>query len=296
MILVDLNQVMISNMMAQIGSHTNIEVEENLLRHMVLNALRIYKNKFSAEYGELVICCDDKDYWRKKSFPYYKAHRKAARDKSDLDWQQIFSALNNIRDELRDHFGYRFVKVDHAEADDIIGTLCYEYGVELWPSQDDGRDPFWDKILILSGDKDFMQLQRFVNVDQYDPVRKRKLRSDKPDKYLQEHILKGDRGDGVPNFISAGDVFMTGGRQKPLRSSKLNKLLEVSFDEMENFLQGDEKAGWIRNRTLVDLAFTPEEIKNKVLKEFEKVPAKNSLFNYFVEHKLKNLMEHISEF
>jgi len=296
MILIDLNQVMISNLMAQIGSHKNVEVEENLLRHMVLNALRIYRNKFVQEYGELVICCDDKDYWRKKQFPYYKAHRKAARDSSELNWPHIFNCLNNIRDELKQSFGYRFVKVDHAEADDIIGTLCYHFGVELWPAQDDGRDPFFDKILILSGDKDFMQLQRFLNVDQYDPVRKRKLRSEEPDKYLQEHILKGDRGDGVPNFMSPGDVFMAGGRQKPLRSSKLNELLKISFDDVEQSLQGAEKEGWIRNRTLVDLAFTPDEIRKEVLEQFNNVPQKKSLFNYFVQHKLKNLMEHISEF
>ena len=40
MILVDMNQVMISNMMMQIGNHQNAQVDENMLRHMILNTLR----------------------------------------------------------------------------------------------------------------------------------------------------------------------------------------------------------------------------------------------------------------
>ena len=166
MILVDLNQVMISNLMAQIGSHQNVDVDENLLRHMILNAIRGYRNKFTEEYGELVICCDSTNVWRKDVFPYYKAHRKTARDSSELDWHNLFNCLNKVRDELQEFFPYKFLMVDTAEADDIIGVLCHMHGKMLGSS---------DPIMILSGDKDFMQLQKFTNVHQWDPVRKRKL-------------------------------------------------------------------------------------------------------------------------
>jgi|TARA_R110002074_G_scaffold241138_1_gene412846 hypothetical protein len=293
MILVDLNQVMISNLMAQIGSHTNIDLDENLLRHMVLNALRGYKNKFSNEYGELVICCDSTNIWRKDVYPYYKAHRKKARQDSDLDWSSLFESLNKIRDELKEFFPYKHIQIDKAEADDIIGVICHEHGAVLG----DGAE----KILIMSGDKDFAQLQIHTNVYQYDPVRKRKLRHDKPESYLVEHILKGDRGDGIPNVLSQDDCFVAGIRQKPLRQTVINKITEaISALGGINNVDGSTEEwvpNFIRNRELVDLNRTPEYLRSQVLEEFNKpTQSRGKLFNYFIKSKLTNLMESISEF
>ena len=126
--LLDISQVMISNLMQNIGNHTNIEIDTGLLRHMVLNSIRAYNLKFRNEYGELIIACDGGRSWRKDVFPYYKANRKKSRDESELNWSEIFEALNAIRDELRDNFPYRVIHVNNAEADDVIGALCNEYG------------------------------------------------------------------------------------------------------------------------------------------------------------------------
>jgi len=292
MILVDLNQVMISNLMAQIHGRGDVDVSEELLRHMVLNSLRSYRNKFSEKYGELVICCDDTNNWRKKLFPYYKAHRKTARDESSYDWPHIFNCLNTIRDELKEFFPYRVIQVSTAEADDLIGVLCHEYGVELGESV---------PILILSGDKDFIQLQKFCNVDQYDPIRKRKITHNDPHEYLLEHIIKGDRGDGIPNALSKDDVFVTGGRQKPVRQTTLSKIKSTVIERGDhNLTQELEWAlGFQRNRALIDLQFTPSEIKSQVLDQFlandERI-SRPGLFNFFVSRKLNNLIENISEF
>ena len=284
MILVDLNQVMISNLMAQIGSHKNVELDENLLRHMILNALRGYKTKFSAEYGELVICCDSTNIWRKDVFPYYKAHRKSARDSSELDWHNLFNCLNKVRDELKEFFPYKFIMVDTAEADDIIGVLCHMHGKVLGNG---------DPIMILSGDKDFMQLQKFSNVSQWDPIRKRKLVTNDPHKFLIEHILKGDRGDGIPSALSPGDVFVTGGRQKPMRQTFINKTMEEIQDGSFDY----DSIEFRRNEILVDLNQTPTHISVEVAKQYENEPADRSgLFNYFIKNRLTNLMEHIGEF
>lgn len=290
MILVDLNQVMISNLMAQLGAYTNVQVDEGLLRHMVLNGLRNYRNKFFDEYGELVICCDDKNYWRKQSFPYYKAHRKQAREESELDWSQIFNCLNSVRDELKEFFPYKHLQVDTAEADDIIGTLCHEYGMPLLNGGN------YEKILILSGDKDFMQLQKFANVTQYDPIRKRFLKTDDPETFLLEHILKGDRGDGVPNILSNGDTFVSGGRQKPLRASVITAIKKDGFQSWTGH-NDIVQLNFDRNKQLVDLSMTPDYIRLNILEQFEQQPNDRSrLFNYFVQNKLSTLMENISEF
>ena len=284
MIILDLNQVMISNLMVQLGNHTNTEVEENLLRHMILNSIRLYKNKFGKDYGELVIACADKNYWRRQIYPYYKANRKKAREKSELDWTKIFEALNKIRAELKEIFPYPTIQVDTAEADDIIATLCERYSMN--------SD---EKILILSGDKDFNQLQKYKNVDQFDPVRKKWIRADDPYKYVQEHIMRGDTGDGIPNFLSDDDTFVSDKRQKPLTQKKIDAYLGKDPKE---FCDAAMLRNYMRNQQLVDFEFIPADIKSRILSEYEAQSGKSrdKLFNYFIQNKLKNLMEDLQDF
>ena len=273
--------------MGQLYSSKTNEVEEDLLRHMVLNGIRSYRNKFSEEYGELVICCDDTNNWRKDSFPYYKAHRKTNRDESDLDWPNIFNCLNNIRDELKEFFPYKHIRVNRCEADDIIGTICHTEGVALG----DGKE----KILVLSGDKDFIQLQVYANVSQYDPVRKRMIKHKDPAQYLLEHIAKGDRGDGIPNALSADDTFVSGGRQKPMRAKRLEEIMEAVGNK--DYSLHEWAAGYQRNEILVDLINTPDELQEQILEQFEVDPGgRDGLFNYFVKKRLNGLIENISEF
>lgn len=285
MIILDLNQVMISNLMMQLGNHTNTQVEEDLLRHMILNSIRGYRQKFYKEYGELVIACDDKNYWRRQVYPYYKANRKKNREKSELDWTSIFEALNKIRAELRAIFPYPTIQVDGVEADDVIATLCEQHG-GIVSSQ---------RILILSGDKDFIQLQKYSNVEQFDPVRKKWIKADDPYKYLQEHILRGDTGDGIPNVFSDDDTFVTSKRQKPLTQKKLDSYLGK---KPETFCDDAMLRNYKRNQQLVDFEFIPSEVKTRILDEYKAQSGKtrDKLFNYFIQNKLKNLMEVISDF
>ena len=283
MILVDLNQVMISNLMVQIGGSKNVDLDENLFRHMILNSLRAARKKFNGSFGELVICCDDKNFWRRQRFEYYKANRKKYREQSDIDWSNVFNILNKVRDEIDTYFPYKVIRVSTAEADDVIATL-----VKL------NHD---EATLILSGDKDFIQLHKYPKVKQYDPVHKRWIKDKDPYRYLIEHIARGDRGDGIPNYISSDTCFVNGTRQKPLRAKYLSKL-EGTVDQVENsFEDEEEKRGWIRNRMLIDLEYIPEDIQQQVVNKFD-VPDKgrDKMFNYFVKFKLKHLMEDISEF
>jgi len=287
MIIIDFNQICISTLYAQIGNHTNVDIEPSLLRHMVLNMIRGLRSKFKEDYGEIIIACDDRNYWRKEIYPYYKANRKKAREASDMDWNLVFDSFNTIRTELKEFFPYRVIQVEHAEADDIIATLAYEYGRILTTPSD-------EKIMILSGDKDFIQLQKFANVEQYDPVRKRKITHNDPDQYLFEHILKGDSGDGVPNVLSSDDVFVSGSRQKPLTQKAITNLNSTAKESWpDNVLRN-----YSRNKMMVDLSCVPDNIKQQILYKYEEQSGKDrsQLFNYFIKYKLKNLTEHIGDF
>lgn len=284
MIIVDLNQVMLSNLLMQLGNHTNAQIEENMVRHMILNSLRSYRVKFCAEYGEMIIACDNTNIWRKKIFPYYKANRKKSQENSDMDWKAIFECMNKIRSELKEFFPYRVIDIESAEADDVIGTLVMNFGTEV------GGQP----ILILSGDKDFIQLHTYANVKQYDPTRKKWITHDDPELYLKEHVMKGDAGDGVPNILSSDNCFVIGERQRPLTAKKIEKYLKITPNEMESQIARN----YFRNVQLIDLNYTPEEIREKIMKSYHEQQNKDrsKLMNYFIIHRLKNLTEHISEF
>ena len=281
MIIVDFNQVMISNLMMQIGNHTNIPIEEGLFRHMVINSLRSYKQKFGDEYGEMIIACDDKNYWRKQIFPYYKANRKKNREESELNWTNIFEIFNKIKQEIKDNLPYPVIQVDTAEADDIIASLVK------------GTDNA-HKIIILSGDKDFVQLQTHSNVKQYDPVRKKWINHDNPERYLVEHILKGDAGDGIPNVLSDDDTFVADKRQKPLTQKKINKI----YNDGAVILDNTTDRNFMRNKHMVDLSMVPESIRTEVINKYqsEQGKDKSKMFNYFINFKLKNMMENIGDF
>jgi hypothetical protein len=278
MILVDFNQVMISNLMYQLGNHTNIPLDEGLFRHMVLNSLRTYKKEFSNDYGEIVIACDDKNYWRKQLFPYYKANRKKKRDESEINWNTVFEIFNKLRTEIKDNFPYRVVVVESVEADDIIATLVMENTDE--------------KILILSSDKDFIQLQKFNNIKQYDPIRKRWIKHDNPEFYLWEHIMKGDAGDGIPNVLSDDDTFVTNKRQRPMTAKKIE-----AYWGGENIPE-EIKRNINRNKSLVDLTQIPTYVKEQIISKYHSEANKDrsKIFNYFIKHRLKNLMENVGEF
>jgi hypothetical protein len=286
MILVDFNQICIANLMMQLKYS---ELSEDLIRHMILNSLRSNRQKFTNDFGELVICCDDKNYWRKDIFPYYKAHRKKDRESSPLDWNLIFGMLNRVRDEIRETFPYKVIQIDRAEADDIIASICHKYG--HLGIKNGSAEP----ILILSSDKDFAQLQKYANVEQYAPNTKKWIRISNPERYLREHILRGDRGDGIPNFLSKDSCFVTGERQKPLSAKKVEAW--SSLDPVD-FCDTNMLRNYNRNETLVNLDCVPDYMQNSIIDLFDKYeePSRKGLLNYFIKNRLSNLTEHIGDF
>ena len=277
MILVDFTQVVISNLMVQMKMHKG-EVNEDMIRYMVLNSLRSYQKKYSPEWGELVLCNDAPNTWRKDFFPLYKANRKKSRKNDDKDWGLIFETLNKVKEEIRDNFPYHYLYVEKAEADDIIAVMTKHHHAQ--------------RILILSGDKDFQQLQTYPFVKQYSPVLNKWLETDNAENFLKEHILKGDTSDGIPNILSDDNCLDEGIRQKALRSKTFTEYMENGVDKEDKYYRN-----YKRNETLIDLNFIPENIEQQVLEQFENSnPPKGKVFNYLVKHRLNNLMDNIGDF
>ena len=280
MILIDMNQIAVANLMMNLKMNNSKTIDESMVRHMILNSIRMYRMEHHNEYGEVVLTWDSKHSWRRDYFPEYKASRRKGREESDLDWEDIFGTLNKIRNEIKQNFPYKYLEVFGAEADDIIGFLCEENKNE--------------KIMIISGDKDFIQLQKYPNVKQWSPITKKDVNGFDPTIYLKEHILKGDTSDGVPNILSPDNTFVDGLRQRPLSRKKIQSWLLGGGSDWND----EVKRNFQRNSTLIDLSRTPEELKNQIRLEYNNAPHgdRSKLLNYFMQNKLKELTENIGEF
>ena len=281
MILLDFSQTMIGSFMAM--GKGSVVVDEDLLRHTVLNTILNYKKTHRHIYDSgagpgLVICCDSPKNWRKESFPEYKANRKTRRENDTTDWKSLFQFLDEMIEDLRNNFPYKVMRVEGAEADDVIAVLN-DY-VATNPT------------LIISSDKDFIQLQKYQGVSQWSPLTKDFVKGD-PEASLWEKCIKGDTGDGVPNILSADDTFIIPGkRQRPITTKKM----ELWKTDKNNWTQ-EMHRNFQRNKTMVDLSETPESIRINIINQFDgQRPQHGRLMDYFVEKRLKNLMEHIGDF
>ena len=279
MIIIDYNGIAIGNIVTQ-----KLDIDENLIRHMILNSIRMYRKRFHKDFGEVVITSDAGNNWRYKAFPNYKAARKIGRKKSSMDWDEVFRITNLVFEELGDHFPYKTLKIDGCEADDIIGQLCYN-------TQEFGQ---YEKVMIISADKDFAQLQKFDNVSQYSPMTKKYIKIEHPRKQLMELILRGDTSDGVPNVLSGDNVFVEGTRQTPLRQKLLDQLIENPESQGQEIYRN-----FLRNKKLIDLNETPDVLKSEIINTFESQDTddnKGKVFPYLVAKRCKRLIEDIEDF
>ena len=272
----------------------NKTFDEQLIRHMILNSLRMYRTRYKEEYGELVLAVDASNNWRKTAFPQYKASRKKTQKESSFDWGEAFRILNKIREEIAENFPYTVVRVDGCEADDVIGTLVTR-------NPDPNRDYDPEKIMIVSSDRDFLQLQKYKFVRQYSPLLKKELRVDNPRVWLQTHIIKGDKGDGVPNILSDDNVFVEGFRQTPITQKKIDSIIE-DLEEGELLYAASWYRNYCRNKKLIDLSETPKELRREIINNFmadkpdTRWMRRGKVFPYLVENKCNELIKSAQEF
>jgi len=295
-ILVDYSQVALSNILSFQRELKGTESEvKNLIRHVILSTLKSYKKKYGKEYGEMVICCDGRKYWRREIFPHYKANRKKSREASDLNWTLIFDTMSEVRNDIAAHFPYRVLHLDHSEADDIIAVMA------KWTQTNDliqqGLMEEAQKVLILSSDGDFIQLQKFDNINQYSPMQKKQIKANKQEvkeKYIT-HIVKAS-DDGIPNILSNDDVFVIGERQKTVTAKRLAEFMELGFDACKN---DEERRNWHRNVQLIDFEYIPENVSTDIIDTYvnsKPTGTKMTIMNYLIANKCRLLLDELEDF
>ena len=281
MIILDMNQISLASLMMQLSMEKTKIVEIDKVRHMILNSIRMYRSQFKEEYGEIILAYDSKHYWRRDFFPYYKKNRKKARESDSNNWEQIFECLNTIKQELKDYLPYKHLEVQGAEADDIIAVLAKNID---------------EKMMIVSGDKDFIQLHKYKQVRQYSPILKKIINGDNPIDYIKVHILKGDSSDGIPNVLSNDNVFVEGLRQRPLSKKKIEAWKDGEFEGTT--ATQEVMRNYERNKKLIDLDNVPVELSENILKTFHEAPCgdRSKILSFFINSRLKTLTESIGDF
>jgi hypothetical protein len=285
MIIIDYSGIAMSSMF----SAKSNDVDEGMLRHQILNSLRMYNVKYRAKYGQMIIACDGGS-WRKNVFSQYKASRKTNREASPINWDEVWRVINMVCEEISLHMPYKVVQVRGAEADDVIATLVES-------TQEFGN---MEPVMIVSADKDFIQLQRYDNVQQFSPMTKKLVTDKNPHRYLFEHIIKGDGGDGVPNILSADEVFVTEGmRQTPVRATKIEDWYAAyKKGTIESVLDENTYRNYVRNRTLIDLECTPSDLRDVILDTYSKAPVvgNSKVLNYLIANRCNMLISCADEF
>ena len=282
MILVDYSGIAMGALFTRGGGD-----EEPLIRHFILNSLRMYNVKHRDEYGRMIICGDGGS-WRKDYYPEYKASRKTNRDKDSRDWDKIFNTFTNVRNEIAEHLPFDVIHEFGVEADDIIATLVQE-------TQEFGKH---EPIMIISADKDFIQLHKHGNVKQYSPITRKMVSHEDPVLYLREHIFRGDAGDGVPNVLSSDDTFIDEDKkQTPLSKKKIQTWLD-DYDNLENVMPSQAYRNYQRNKKVIDLEEIPQEVTNKILDKYNSLkPTPNmKALNYLIVNRMNNLVESVGDF
>lgn len=277
MILVDANQIAISHLMVRQKIEDGINIDS--IRRSIVRVLARIQKQFGPEYGKMILCYDDKNYWRTQVFPFYKKNRKQERETSKYDWDMVFSVLNKIRDEIRRNLPYYVIQVQGAEADDVIAALSrYNHNK--------------DNILILSADKDFIQLHKYSTVKQYDPIRNRWIVNEDPIQYLQEHIIRGDRSDGIPNILTCDDAIVNGKTQKKMSKEKIAALASMDPSDFTNYIR---LRNWKRNSELIDFTKIPRPIVDNIIMTYNKYRVNNSIdIQYFIDNNIQDLIEEFS--
>ena len=289
MILIDYSQLAIANIVIALKQEQKLPTPE-MARYLILNSIRGYVHNHREEYGsEVVIAVDGAHPWRRDIFPHYKAKRREGREQDDTS-DIIYEYMDIIRQELENNFPYKVVKLDGVEADDIIAVIIKK-NVKKW---------FTNKYLIISSDKDFQQLQKYPNVTQYSPVLKKFYETDSPQEYIYEHILRGDPGDGIPNFLSPDDTFINGIKSKPIMKKKLVGWVDTLMrgEDAKEFCNEYHYRNFQRNQRLIDFDFIPEDIQDDIYKQYEeKEPkSKSDILPYLIKNDLQSLIGKIEEF
>jgi 5'-3' exonuclease len=278
MILLDLSMALMRTIFM---NEQQVRDTPEFVSHIVLTQLTSFASKFGASKKNPLVAVMDSSSWRKK---YYEENKgkfpdlanesyKGQRVRSDkYDWDTIFRIYNETMEGIKLHSDFFVMKVDGAEADDIIACLAKEFKE---------RETIW----VVSSDKDFIQLQDPPRVNLFDQHKQVFRPTMDVEQWKKVHILTGDSGDNI----------------KPVRKGVGEKTAIKMIKELDVLLQTnpDLKARYEFNETLIDFSRIPDYVCGNILDEYAKqqfLYNGSKLLSTFIKFKLVKHAEGIDRF
>jgi 5'-3' exonuclease len=196
-------------------------------------------HRFKIQRNNIIFARDGSNIWRYSIYPDYKANRSEDEDDDPYSPTEIFKYTNK-------HFhsritGCTVLKDNRAEADDII-AITARYIRAVFPET---------KIIIITGDHDFLQLSEPNMTEIYQLKGLKPLTVNNPYTMLMIKILAGDPSDNIPaSFKGCGKVTA--------------KRLANNPQELKAVLEKKGYRQFNLNRQLIDFDFIPTKIVQSI--------------------------------
>lgn len=243
MIVIDYNPLVIASYFRIDEGWRNI----NSVSREFFRRVEDIESKFETIYGKAIIVGDCGSSWRKQIYPAYKANR--AKD-GDETWKEIGTILRELSSIVKSKFP--FFEFESLEADDIIGWFARS-----------AKKP----MLIISSDRDFLQLQANEHVKQYSTIQGKWVITNNPKEALLEKILRGDTSDNIPSITKELYKLEPDNTQKKTRAKPITKKFIEEFKK--GVLYEKYKDRYEENRRLIDLSLTPETLLNEFIQKYK---------------------------
>lgn len=243
-----------------------IETNYDILKYRMFDAM--YKSLFKIkDVREVVLAMDSRRSWRKLYWSKYKAHRKSAREKIDLNWDDFFAMYDEFMEDIKQNTPFKVMKIDDVEADDIIGVLALEKPQDFY---------------IISTDKDFLQLCS-PRVKIFNPLKKVHVDHPNPELFIVEQSLCGQAKDNIYNVKTPLD--WPDGKRKPGFGAKAyEKVIATGLDKWLD--ENELRDRYEFNRNLMDFARVPEEIKRRIHRDYDKYdkPSPDNIYEFIKKY------------
>lgn len=229
-----------------------------LCMHISLLSIAKWHEKFKPDF--VIFAFEGGNNWRKA---YTKKNELSVRRQYkgnrviDPAMAHFYELLTSFQETMSKHTSVSCLSVPETEADDVIGAYC-----QL-------TEGTGEKVIILSGDRDFTQLLKMEHVSLVEPD-KGTFRNTPKDKEYQPDIdywlflkcIRGDTGDNVASsYPNVRETKLKAAFVDPFK--RVNLMNETWKDENGTVHRVGDL--FEHNRVLMDLTAQPDDIRCTLL-------------------------------
>lgn len=301
-LIIDASNILYRTFFAHIKEALDVNI--GMCHHIALSTVNKYFNSTKAD--DVIMAFDDYS-WRKEwtkdlstcvTYKKYKGTRRKDMSPSDRSKMEKFDEhIQEFIDLFRERTRVMVLHRKYLEADDLIAGY-----IQAHPE---------DEHILISSDKDFMQLLVRNNLKIIDPItdKERTLEefNQDPDYFIFQKCLRGDTGDNVMSaYPRIRETKIKEAYRDPLiRTNIMQNKFKVLVNDDEGVPEEREfltQEVYDENILLMDLTAQPDFIRELIDKELAYALENRGRFNYLEflrfcgKYELVNIRDKIDSF